>query len=102
MMTRRDVDCTCDDDLEYTGEERRRFPDLNRLHERLDKQNDILLELGKKLDMHLEAEAQIAPALQDIVTLWKGSKLIIPIVAGIGMTLGALWTLIAWVKDHLR
>lgn len=86
----------------WDGDERRQSADLIRLHERLDEQNKLLAEMDKKLTAHLAAEEQLAPALADLVALWRGSKLIIPIIMGAGMLAGGLWGLISWTREHIK
>jgi len=39
------------------------------------------------------------PALEELVALWKGSKLIIPMLASGAAMLWAAWT---WAKDHIK
>lgn len=84
------------------GEDRHQNNLFDRLHERLDEQNKMLAELDKKLSAHLIAEEQLAPAINELAALWRGSKLIIPIVAGVGMTIGAVIAAFSWVKDHIK
>ena len=46
---------------------------------------------------HISEENKIAPALDELVSLWKGSKVLIPMIGTLGVGIG--W-LISWLKDH--
>ena len=46
---------------------------------------------------HISEENKIAPALDELVSLWKGSKVLIPMIGTLGVGMG--W-LISWLKDH--
>lgn len=69
------------------------------LHRRMDSQDKMLLEIRDKINMHVVESDQIRPALDELVTLWRGSKILIPILAaGAAMA----WAVIAWAKEHLK
>lgn len=88
---------------DWDGDERRSQPaELIRLHERIDELLKQVADIDKKVSAHLATEAELAPAIIDLVTLWRVSKLIIPIITGIVMLLGSLWGLIVWGKEHLK
>jgi hypothetical protein len=72
---------------------------IQNLHRRMDSQDKILLEIRDTITTHIATEATIKPALEELVTLWKGSKLIIPLMASTGAALWALWV---WAKDHIK
>lgn len=72
------------------------------VHRRLDSAYEILHETRERmisvhdlLVQHIETEKQIKPALEELATLWKGSKLIIPILSAVAIGLAGAW---AWVK----
>ncbi len=69
------------------------------LHRRMDQQDKMLLEIRDKINTHVVESDQIRPALEELVTLWKGSKLLIPILASMA---AAVWAVVAWAKDHLK
>lgn len=69
------------------------------LHRRMDQQDKMLLEIRNKINTHVVESDQIRPALEELVTLWKGSKLLIPILASMA---AAVWAVVAWAKDHLK
>lgn len=72
---------------------------IQNLHRRMDTQDKILLEIRDTITAHIATEATIKPALEELVTLWKGSKLLIPMMASAGAALWALWM---WAKDHVK
>ena len=72
---------------------------ISNIHRRMDSQDKMLLEIRDKVTAHVAESEQIRPALEELVTLWKGSKVIIPtLVAGVAM----LWAVIAWAKEHIK
>ena len=69
------------------------------LHRRMDSQDHLLLEIDRKITSHMAESDTIKPALEELVALWKGSKILIPIMAGAA---AMIWAVIAWAKDHLK
>lgn len=69
------------------------------LHRRMDQQDKMLLEIRDKMNAHVVESDQIRPALEELVTLWKGSKILLPIMAAAAAT---LWAVIVWAKDHVK
>jgi len=69
------------------------------LHRRMDSQDTILREIDRKITAHLAESDSIRPALEELVALWKGSKIIIPILASMA---AAVWAVVGWAKDHLK
>lgn len=69
------------------------------IHRRMDSQDKMLLEIRDKINAHITEGDSIRPALEELVTLWKGSKLLIPMLAGLA---AMVWGVISWSKDHLR
>jgi hypothetical protein len=72
---------------------------IQNLHRRMDTQDKILLEIRDTITAHLATDATIKPALEELVTLWKGSKLIIPMMVTAAVSLWAFWE---WAKAHLK
>lgn len=72
---------------------------ITNLHRRMDAQDKMLLEIRDKLISHVVEADQIKPALDELVSLWKGSKILIPIMVGLAT---AIWAIITWAKEHLR
>ena len=65
----------------------------------MDQQDKMLLEIRDKMNAHVIESDQIRPALEELVTLWKGSKILLPILAGL---VGAVWAIVVWAKENLR
>jgi hypothetical protein len=72
---------------------------IQNVHRRLDNQDKILLEIRDTMTAHIAKEDAIKPALDELISLWKGSKLIIPMLASGAAMLWAVW---AWAKDHIK
>lgn len=72
---------------------------LSNLHRRMDRQDEMLLEIRDKINAPLVDEAHIRPALDELVSLWKGSKLIIPIITGLA---AMIWGVVSWGRDHYK
>jgi hypothetical protein len=66
---------------------------------RMDRQDEMLLEIRDKINAHLAESDNMRPALDELVSLWKGSKLIIPIMTGLAALIWSVWT---WGKDHIK
>ncbi len=69
------------------------------LHRRMDSQDTILREIDRKITAHVAESDSIRPALEELVSLWKGSKILIPILASMA---AAVWAVVAWAKDHIK
>lgn len=65
----------------------------------MDAQDAVLTEIRDMVVSHIATEREIKPAIDELVALWKGSKLIIPLLASAG---AMLWAVIAWAKDHVK
>ena len=68
---------------------------INNIHRRMDLQDDLLREIRDKVI----SQETMKPALEELVTLWKGSKIMIPMMASAAGLLWAFWT---WAKDHIK
>lgn len=68
---------------------------ISNLNRRMDKQDAMLLEIRDKV----LSQQEMRPALEELVSLWKGSKILIPMMASAAGILWALWT---WAKDHIK
>lgn len=68
---------------------------ISNIHRRMDAQDALLLEIRDKVI----SQESMKPALDDLVSLWKGSKIVFPILVAMITFLGAAWT---WGKDHLK
>lgn len=65
----------------------------------MDQQDKMLLEIRDKVNAHVIEFDKARPALDELVTLWRGSKILIPMLAAMVAT---GWAVIAWAKEHLR
>jgi hypothetical protein len=72
---------------------------ISNLHRRMDSQDRILLEIDRKITSHMAESDTIRPALEELVSLWKGSKILIPIMASAA---AMIWAVIVWAKDHIK
>ncbi len=69
------------------------------LNRRMDSQDTILREIDRKITAHVAESDSIRPALEELVALWKGSKILIPILASMA---AAVLAVVAWAKDHIK
>lgn len=69
------------------------------LHRRMDQQDKMLLEIRDKINAHVVESDQTRPALEELVALWKGSKILIPILAAMSAT---VWAVVAWASEHVK
>lgn len=69
------------------------------INERLDKQEQMLMEIRDKIMAHMVESDNLKPTLDEIASLWKGSKILIPILS----TIAAVgWAIVAWADKHVR
>ena len=68
---------------------------INNIHRRMDLQDDLLREIRDKVI----SQETMKPALEDLVALWKGSKIMIPLLASAA---AMIWAVVAWAKDHIK
>ena len=78
---------------------------LAHVHRRLDSTHLIIQETREKINLvhdllveHIKNDAEMKPALEELSVLWKGSKLIIPILSAVAIGLAGAW---AWVKAEI-
>lgn len=72
------------------------------LHKRMDTQDHILLGLRDTLMEHIAESKDIGPAIKELVTLWKASKLLGAIFAALAAGVAGMWSLFIWAKEHLK
>jgi len=70
-----------------------------KLHARIDEITGMLQDMRRILDVHVALDKDISPALKEIVIVWKGSKIMIPLLVTI---LTGLIASYAWIKDHIK
>lgn len=75
---------------------------IENLHRRMDTQDALLLEIRDKVVAHIAKESEMKPALDELVSLWKGSKVISRILATLCAFGAAVWALFVWAKDHIK
>ena len=68
---------------------------INNIHRRMDLQDDLLREIRDRVI----SQETMKPALEELVTLWKGSKIMIPLLASAA---AMIWAVVAWAKDHIK
>ena len=72
---------------------------IQNLHRRMDAQDKLLVEIRDTVLAHIATEKEVKSAIDELVSLWKGSKILIPmLVSAAAMS----WALFAWAKDHLK
>ena len=72
------------------------------IHRRMDTQDDLLREVRDLITGHIASEQNLRPALEELATLWKASRTIASIIAGMTVILGGLWAIVAWSRDHIK
>lgn len=90
---------------EWDGADRRQHPrpeELSNMHRRLDTQDKLLLEIRDKIVSHIAEEQQIKPALDELLNLWRGSKVAFRILGLLAAGGAAIVSLLAWAKDHVK
>lgn len=75
---------------------------IQNLHRRMDTQDALLLEIRDRVVAHIAKENEMKPALDELVSLWKGSKVISRILATLCAFGAAVWALFVWAKDHIK
>ena len=79
------------------AEERRSInPEI--LH-RIEKQDDLLVEIRDMVVLHIKTEEETLRNVKELVILWQGSKIIIPVLVAAISILGGLFV---WLKDHIK
>lgn len=67
----------------------------DRLHQKLDDLRDMLRD-------HIAEEKDIAPALRELVALWRASKVIGVFLTMSAAVVSAAWAAAVWVKEHIK
>lgn len=75
---------------------------VDELNKRMDKQDLILGEIRDKLIAHVSSYEEIKPALTELVSLWKGSKIMGAILGAAGAALAAIVGAVVWARDHIK
>lgn len=90
--------------MSWDGKERRgtETNEYISLQERMDSQDRILLGLRDALIEHITESKDIGPAIKELVTLWKASKLLGAIFAALAAGAAGMWSLFVWAREHLK
>lgn len=90
--------------MSWDGKERRgtETNEYVSLQDRMDNQDRILLGLRDTLIEHITESKDIGPAIKELVTLWKASKLLGAIFAAIAAGAAGMWSLFVWAREHLK
>lgn len=90
--------------MSWDGKERRgtETNEYVSLRDRMDNQDRILLGLRDTLIEHITESKDIGPAIKELVTLWKASKLLGAIFAAIAAGAAGMWSLFVWAREHLK
>ena len=90
--------------MSWDGKERRgtETNEYVSLQERMDSQDRILLGLRDTLIEHITESKDIGPAIKELVTLWKASKLLGAIFTAIAAGVAGMWSLFVWAREHLK
>ena len=79
---------------------------LGQIHARLDKQDTALAEIKDAMLKHITVEEtrdkEIKPALDELLALWKGTKVLSRILLGLGAIGAGLYSIFVWAKDHIK
>lgn len=75
---------------------------VEEIGKRLDKQDTVLKEIRDTIVSHIAVDKEMKPALDELVSLWKGSKIISAILATLIAVGAAMWGLFVWAKDHIK
>ena len=75
---------------------------LRQINRRLDKQDELLGEIREAQLKHETAYAEIKPALDEVVTFWKGSRLLARILGTLAALSAFGAAFVTWAKDHVK
>lgn len=72
---------------------------LANLHRRMDTQDKLLLEIRDAQIRHVTLFESMRPQLEDLITLWRGSKVIIPALAAFATAAAFAFD---WARAHFK
>jgi hypothetical protein len=75
---------------------------IQNLHRRMDKQDDMLLSIHDTITKHVAEEEQLRPHLEEVVLLWRGSRLMVSIIGGVAFLVGIAYTAFSWAKGYIK
>ena len=87
----------------WSGYERRRpSAEIEQLHTEIADIKKSISEMSNAISVHIARSDDIAPALQELVSLWRASKIIGYLCTGLAALLASLWAAYLWARDHVR
>lgn len=87
----------------WSGYERRRpSVEIERLHIEIAEIRRLQSEMSEAINLHIAKSNDIAPALQELVSLWRSSKIIGLIFTSMAGAVATLWAAYLWALDHVR
>lgn len=78
------------------------IPEIENLNRRLDNQDKILAEIKTALTSQIAVHNEMKPALDELISLWRGSKVISGVIAGLAAVGASLWAMFVWAKNHIN
>ena len=72
------------------------------LHHRMDLQDAMLLEIRDRITTHIATEESFAPAIHELVSLWRASKVLGSFATVAAGMIAAIWAFMEWAKSHVR
>lgn len=72
------------------------------LHERLDKIEKLAEETHTYMVAHIESEKETKAALDELILLWRGSKMMVSAAKLVIPVFAALIGAVVWAREHFR
>lgn len=69
---------------------------------RLDQQEALLKEIREAQIKHETAYEEIKPALEEVVTFWRGSRLLARILGTLAALSAFGAAFVTWARDHMK
>lgn len=87
----------------WSGYERRKpSPEIEHINAEMRDIKHTLSQLSEVINLHVARSDDIAPALQELVSLWRASKILGLLCTGIAAAAASLWAAYLWARDHVR
>lgn len=84
-------------------EDRRTWHDeANALHERLEKIEKLAEETNSCMLTHVESEKETKAALDELILLWRGSKMMVSAAKLVIPVFAALIGAVVWAREHFK
>ena len=78
---------------------------LNRMNHQdrtLDEIKVAQAEMRTTMDTHMKMEEEVRPAIQELIAILNGSKVLFRLLLGLASVVGAAWAFVVWAKDHVK